>query len=146
MKYRIEKDTMGEVKVPADALWGPQTQRALENFKISGIMFAFPFGRSFLEALGLIKFSAASANQKLKLLEPRKANSIKLASKEVISGKHDAQFPLDIFQTGSGTSTNMNANEVIANLASKKARIKINPNDPKQQLCDSNCYLNFSSS
>ena len=129
MKYRIEKDTMGEVKVPADALWGPQTQRALENFKISGIMFAFPFGRSFLEALGLIKFSAASANQKLKLLEPRKANSIKLASKEVISGKHDAQFPLDIFQTGSGTSTNMNANEVIANLASKKARIKINPND-----------------
>ena len=107
----------------------PQTQRALENFKISGIMFAFPFGRSFLEALGLIKFSAASANQKLKLLEPRKANSIKLASKEVISGKHDAQFPLDIFQTGSGTSTNMNANEVIANLATKKARIKINPND-----------------
>ena len=129
MKYRIEKDTMGEVKVPADALWGPQTQRALENFKISGIMFAFPFGRSFIEALGLIKFSAASANQKLKLLEPRKANSIKLASKEVISGKYDAQFPLDIFQTGSGTSTNMNANEVIANLASKKARIKINPND-----------------
>ena len=129
MKYRIEKDTMGEVKVPADALWGPQTQRALKNFKISGIMFAFPFGRSFIEALGLIKFSAASANQKLKLLEPRKANSIKLASKEVISGKYDAQFPLDIFQTGSGTSTNMNANEVIANLSSKKARIKINPND-----------------
>ena len=129
MKYRIEKDTMGEVKVPADALWGAQTQRALENFKISGIMFAFPFGRSFIEALGLIKFSAASANQKLKLLEPRKANSIKLASKEVILGKHDEQFPLDIFQTGSGTSTNMNANEVIANLASKKARIKINPND-----------------
>jgi len=129
MKYRIEKDTMGEVKVPADALWGAQTQRALENFKISGIMFAFPFGRSFIEALGLIKFSAASANQKLKLLEPRKANSIKLASKEVISGKYDEQFPLDIFQTGSGTSTNMNANEVIANLASKKARIKINPND-----------------
>ena len=129
MKYRIEKDTMGEVKVPIDALWGPQTQRALENFKISGIMFAFPFGRSFIEALGLIKFSAASANQKLKLLEPRKAKSIKLASKEVISGKYDAQFPLDIFQTGSGTSTNMNANEVIANLSSKKARIKINPND-----------------
>jgi len=129
MKYRIEKDTMGEVRVPADALWGAQTQRALENFKISGIMFAFPFGRSFIEALGLIKFSAASANQKLKLLEPRKANPIKLASKEVISGKYDEQFPLDIFQTGSGTSTNMNANEVIANLASKKARIQINPND-----------------
>ena len=129
MKYRIEKDTMGEVKVPVDALWGAQTQRALENFQISGIMFAFPFGRSFIEALGLIKFSAASANQKLRLLEPRKANAIKLSAKEVISGKYDSQFPLDIFQTGSGTSTNMNANEVIANLASKKARIKINPNN-----------------
>ena len=68
MKYRIEKDTMGEVQVPADALWGAQTQRALENFQISGIKFAFPFGRSFIEALGIIKFSAASANQKLKLL------------------------------------------------------------------------------
>ena len=79
MKYRIEKDTMGEVQVPADALWGAQTQRALENFKISGIMFAFPFGRSFIEALGIIKFSAASANQKLKLLEPKKANAIKLS-------------------------------------------------------------------
>ena len=129
MKYRIEKDTMGEVQVPSDALWGAQTQRALENFTISGIKFAFPFGRSFIEALGIIKFSAASANQKLKLLEPRKANAIKLSSKEVISGKYDSQFPLDIFQTGSGTSTNMNANEVIANLATKKARIKINPND-----------------
>ena len=129
MKYRIEKDTMGDIQVPADALWGAQTQRALENFKISGIMFTFPFGRSFIEALGVIKFSAASANQKLKLLEPRKANAIKLSAKEVMSGKHDSQFPLDIFQTGSGTSTNMNANEVIANLATKKARIKINPND-----------------
>jgi len=129
MKYRIEKDTMGEVQVPVDALWGAQTQRALENFQISGIKFAFPFGRSFIEALGIIKFSAASANQKLKLLEPRKANAIKLSAKEVISGKYDSQFPLDIFQTGSGTSTNMNANEVIANLATKKVRIKINPND-----------------
>ncbi|MDC1330926.1 class II fumarate hydratase [Gammaproteobacteria bacterium] len=129
MKYRIEKDTMGEVQVPSDALWGAQTQRALENFQISGIKFAFPFGRSFIEALGIIKFSAASANQKLKLLEPKKANAIKLSAKEVISGKYDSQFPLDIFQTGSGTSTNMNANEVIANLATKKVRIKINPND-----------------
>ena len=72
-------------KVPQKALWGAQTQRALENFKISGIKFAFPFGRSFIEALGIIKFSAASANQKLKLLEPRKANAIKLSAKEVIS-------------------------------------------------------------
>ena len=129
MKYRIEKDTMGEVQVPHDALWGAQTQRALENFTISGIKFAFPFGRSFIEALGIIKYCAAASNQKLKLLDARKAKAIKIASKEVISGKHDDQFPLDVFQTGSGTSTNMNANEVIANLASKKARIKINPND-----------------
>ena len=129
MKYRIEKDTMGEVNVPHDALWGAQTQRALENFKISGIKFTFPFGRSFIEALGVIKFAAAASNQKLKLLDSRKAKAIKTASTEVLSGKHDSQFPLDVFQTGSGTSTNMNANEVIANLASKKARIKINAND-----------------
>ena len=129
MKYRIEKDTMGDVKVPHDALWGAQTQRALENFKISGIKFAFPFGRSFIEALGIIKCAAASSNQKLKLLDARKAQAIKVAAKEVIAGKHDNQFPLDVFQTGSGTSTNMNANEVISNLASKKARIKINAND-----------------
>ena len=129
MKYRIEKDTMGEVQVPHDALWGAQTQRALENFRISGIKFAFPFGRSFIEALGIIKFAAAASNQKLKLLQFTKAKAIKIASKEVLSGIHDSQFPLDVFQTGSGTSTNMNANEVIANLASKKARIKINAND-----------------
>ena len=129
MKYRIEKDTMGEVKVPHDALWGAQTQRALENFTISGIKFAFPFGRSFIEALGIIKHAAATSNQKLKLLDGRKAKAIKMASKEVLSGIHDSEFPLDIFQTGSGTSTNMNANEVIANLATKKARIKINAND-----------------
>ena len=129
MKYRIEKDTMGEVRVPQDALWGAQTQRALENFTISGIKFAFPFGRSFIEALGIIKYSAAASNQKLKLLDARKAKAIKIAAKEVLSGNHDNQFPLDVFQTGSGTSTNMNANEVIANLASRKARIKINAND-----------------
>jgi fumarate hydratase class II len=129
MKYRIEKDTMGEVNVPHDALWGAQTQRALENFNISGIKFTFPFGRSFIEALGIIKLAAASSNQKLKLLDARKAKAIKIASKEVLAGLHDSQFPLDIFQTGSGTSTNMNANEVIANLATKKARIKINAND-----------------
>ena len=138
MKYRIEKDTMGEVQVPHDALWGAQTQRALENFKISGIKFAFPFGRSFIEALGVIKFAAAVSNQKLKLLDSRKAKAIKIASKEVLSGNHDSQFPLDVFQTGSGTSTNMNANEVIANLASKKARIKINANDDVNMSQSSN--------
>ena len=129
MKYRTEKDTMGEVDVPETALWGAQTQRALENFTISGIKFAFPFGRSFIQALGVIKFSAAATNQKLKLLDARKASAIKVASKEIAAGKYDEHFPLDIFQTGSGTSTNMNANEVIANIASKKARIKINAND-----------------
>ena len=129
MKYRIEKDTMGEIKVPYDALWGAQTQRALENFRISGIKFTFPFGRSFIEALGIIKYAAATSNQRLKLLDARKAKAIKLASKEVLLGNHDNQFPIDIYQTGSGTSTNMNANEVIANLATKKARIKINAND-----------------
>ncbi|MDA8709387.1 class II fumarate hydratase [Gammaproteobacteria bacterium] len=138
MKYRIEKDTMGEVQVPFDALWGAQTQRALENFKISGIKFTFPFGRSFIEALGVIKFAAAASNQKLKLLDSRKAKAIKIASKEVLSGNHDSQFPLDVFQTGSGTSTNMNANEVIANLASKKARIKINANDDVNMSQSSN--------
>jgi fumarate hydratase class II len=77
MKYRIEKDTMGEVNVPHDALWGAQTQRALENFNISGIKFAFPFGRSFIEALGVIKFAAASSNQKLKLLDSEKLRQLK---------------------------------------------------------------------
>ena len=138
MKYRIEKDSLGNVKVPEDALWGAQTQRALENFKISGIKFAFPFGRSFIEALGIIKFSAAAANQKLKLLNAKKANAIKSAAKTVIKGEHDDSFPLDVFQTGSGTSTNMNANEVIANIASKKSKIDIGPNDDVNMSQSSN--------
>ena len=109
MKYRIEKDSLGDVKVPANALWGAQTQRALDNFTISGIKFAFPFGRSFIEALGMIKFSAAAANNKLKLLPANKTAAIKSASKDVLNGLHDDSFPLDVFQTGSGTSSNMNA-------------------------------------
>ena len=129
MKYRIEKDSLGDVKVPQKALWGAQTQRALDNFTISGIKFAFPFGRSFIEALGIIKFSAAAANQKLKLLSAKKAAPIKAASKDVIKGLYDDAFPLDVFQTGSGTSTNMNANEVIANLASKASKLSIDAND-----------------
>ena len=129
MKFRIEKDSLGEVKVPQKALWGAQTQRALDNFTISGIKFAFPFGRSFIEALGMIKYSAAAANSKLKLLPANKSNAIKSASKDVLNGLHDDSFPLDVFQTGSGTSTNMNANEVIANLATKKSKLKINAND-----------------
>ena len=138
MKYRIEKDSLGDVKVPANALWGAQTQRALDNFTISGIKFAFPFGRSFIEALGMIKFSAAAANNKLKLLPANKTSAIKSASKDIISGLHDDSFPLDVFQTGSGTSTNMNANEVIANIASKKSRLKINANDDVNMSQSSN--------
>ena len=138
MKYRIEKDSLGDVRVPEKALWGAQTQRALDNFTISGIKFVFPFGRSFIEALGMIKFSAAAANNKLKLLPANKAAAIKLASKDVLNGLHDDSFPLDVFQTGSGTSTNMNANEVIANIASKKSRLKINANDDVNMSQSSN--------
>ena len=138
MKYRIEKDSLGQVKVPQKALWGAQTQRALDNFTISGIKFAFPFGRSFIEALGIIKFSAASANQKLKLLTAKKAAPIKAASKDVIKGLYDDSFPLDVFQTGSGTSTNMNANEVIANVASKASKVSINANDDVNMSQSSN--------
>ena len=138
MKFRIEKDSLGEVKVPQKALWGAQTQRALDNFKISGIKFAFPFGRSFIEALGIIKYSAASANNKLKLLPKNKAAAIKTASKDVMLGVYDESFPLDVFQTGSGTSTNMNANEVIANVASKKSKSIINANDDVNMSQSSN--------
>jgi fumarate hydratase class II len=138
MKYRIEKDSLGEVKVPQNALWGPQTQRALDNFTISGIKFAFPFGRSFIEALGIIKYSAAVTNQKLKLLSAKKAAPIKAASKEVAKGLYDESFPLDVFQTGSGTSTNMNANEVIANVASKASKLSIDANDDVNMSQSSN--------
>ena len=138
MKFRIEKDSLGEVKVPQKALWGAQTQRALDNFTISGIKFAFPFGRSFIEALGIIKYSAAAANNKLKLLPSNKASAIKSAAKDVLNGLHDDSFPLDVFQTGSGTSTNMNANEVIANLASKRSKLKINANDDVNMSQSSN--------
>ena len=138
MKFRIEKDSLGEIRVPQNALWGAQTQRALENFTISGIRFVFPFGRSFIEALGIIKYSAASANNKLKLLPANKTKAIKIASKDVVNGIYDDSFPLDIFQTGSGTSTNMNANEVIANVASKKSQIKINANDDVNMSQSSN--------
>ena len=138
MKFRIEKDSLGEVKVPQKALWGAQTQRALDNFTISGIKFVFPFGRSFIEALGLIKYSAAAANNKLKLLPSNKATAIKSAAKDVLNGLHDDSFPLDVFQTGSGTSTNMNANEVIANLASKRSKLKINANDDVNMSQSSN--------
>jgi len=123
--YRIEHDSMGEVRVPADALYGAQTQRAVENFPVSGLRFP----RAFLRALGMIKGAAAAANQDLGLLEPEMARAIQQAAKEVEDGLHDAHFPLDIFQTGSGTSTNMNANEVMATLATRTLGRKVHPND-----------------
>jgi fumarate hydratase, class II len=124
-QYRIERDSLGDVRVPADALYAAQTQRAVENFPISDLHFP----RAFIRALGLIKGSAAIVNQKLGLMEAGMAEAIHAASMEVARGDHDRHFPLDIFQTGSGTSTNMNANEVIAALASQKLGQKVHAND-----------------
>ncbi|HEX9567376.1 MAG TPA: lyase family protein, partial [Thermoplasmata archaeon] len=114
-EFRVEKDFLGEVKVPKDAYWGVQTQRAIENFPISGIRF----GRRFIYALGLIKMACAQTNMELGLLDSKIGKAIVQACQEVMDGKLDAHFPLDIFQTGSGTSTNMNANEVIENRANE---------------------------
>ncbi len=115
--YRTEKDTMGEVRVPADAYWGASTQRAVENFPISGITFS----SRFVRALALIKGAAAEVNAELGHLDPKIAGLIADAAKRVAAGEFDDHFPIDIFQTGSGTSTNTNANEVIANVANAAA-------------------------
>jgi fumarate hydratase class II len=123
--FRIERDSMGELKVPADALWGAQTQRAVENFPISGL--AMP--SAFIATLGLIKQAAARANQNMQLLDGKVAAAIDAAAAEVAAGAHDAQFPIDVFQTGSGTSSNMNANEVIAALASRRLGRAVHAND-----------------
>ena len=138
MKFRIEKDSLGKVNVPAKALWGAQTQRALDNFPISGIKMDFPFTKSFVSSLGLIKDAAAKANLKLKLISSKKSKAISKAAKEVWQEKHHHQFPIDVFQTGSGTSSNMNANEVIANLASKYSKLTISPNDDVNMSQSSN--------
>ena len=138
MKYRIEKDSLGEVKVPAKSLWGAQTQRAVENFPISGIKMDFPFTKSFVSSLGYIKDAAARANLRLKLISSKKSKAISRAAKEVWKEKHHHEFPIDVFQTGSGTSSNMNANEVIANLATKFAKVKISPNDDVNMSQSSN--------
>ncbi|MEN1944271.1 class II fumarate hydratase [Luteimonas sp. MJ293] len=122
--FRIERDSMGELQVPTDALWGAQTQRAVQNFPVSGR----PMPRGFIRALGLVKAAAAEANVGLDLLPNSLGAAIAKAAREVAEGRHDAQFPIDIYQTGSGTSSNMNANEVIATLAST-ARRKVHPND-----------------
>jgi fumarate hydratase, class II len=119
VNYRIERDTMGEVRIPGDALYGAQTQRAVENFPISRLRFP----RSFIRALGLIKSSAARINGRMGHLPADLAGAIEKAADEIVAGKYDDQFVVDIFQTGSGTSTNMNANEVIGHLA------KAHPND-----------------
>jgi fumarate hydratase class II len=126
MQTRIEKDSMGTMEVPADALYGATTQRAVLNFPISG----YRFSRPFIRALGLVKWAAAQANRDLGKLDERRAQLITAAAEEVIEGRWDSQFPIDIFQTGSGTSTNMNANEVIANRCSQLDGKAIGSKDP----------------
>jgi fumarate hydratase class II len=123
--FRVERDSMGELKVPADALWGAQTQRAVNNFPISGM----PMPPAFVRALGLIKWAAADANRSLRLLPAPIAKAIQQAALEIAAGEHLEQFPIDVFQTGSGTSSNMNANEVIAKLASKNLGEPVHAND-----------------
>ena len=122
---RIEKDSMGEFEVPIDAMYGASTARAIENFPISELKFS----RSFIRALGEIKKACAVVNQNNKLLDKKIATAIIDGAEEVIAGNHDKDFAVDIFQTGSGTSTNMNANEIIAKIASDKTGESIHPND-----------------
>lgn len=123
--FRVERDSMGELKVPEQALWGAQTQRAVDNFPISGL----PMPRGFIRALGLVKWAAAGANAELGLMKTGKAIAIQRAALDVAGGAHDSQFPVDVFQTGSGTSSNMNANEVIAHLATERLGAAVHPND-----------------
>ncbi|WP_307671523.1 aspartate ammonia-lyase [Streptomyces sp. V2I9] len=123
--FRIEHDSMGEVRVPADAKWRAQTQRAVENFPISGQRLE----RAHIEALARIKGAAARVNAELKVLDPDIAAAIQEAAEEVASGRWDDHFPVDVFQTGSGTSSNMNANEVIATLATERLGREVHPND-----------------
>src|SRR3982074_1249011 len=136
-RVRIERDSMGEIEVPADAYYGASTQRAVLNFPISGQ----PFPRRFIRALGMIKKAAAQTNRELGLLARRRSRAIAAASQEVIDGKLDDQFPIDIYQTGSATSTNTNANEVIANraieiLGAEHGSKAVHPND-HVNLCQS---------
>src|SRR5438552_13966214 len=124
-EFRIEKDSLGEMKVPSHAMYGPQTQRAVENFPISGE----PMPPRFIHAIGLVKKVAARVNLGLGLLDRAIGEAILGAAAEVEQGKWDAEFPIDVYQTGSGTSTNMNANEVVARIASTRSRLQVHPND-----------------
>ncbi|MDQ1403060.1 MAG: fumarate hydratase, class [Actinomycetota bacterium] len=124
-KFRTERDSMGDVQVPSDALWGAQTQRAVDNFPISGLTI----DRHLIGALASIKGAAAMANAKLKVIDKKVADAIHDAAAEVAAGRHDDHFPIDVYQTGSGTSSNMNANEVIARLASDRLGSAVHPND-----------------
>src|SRR6201994_1791701 len=133
VEYRIEHDTMGEVRVPAKALWRAQTQRAVENFPISGRGLE----RTQIRALGLLKGACAQVNKDLGLLAPEKADAIIAAAAEIADGKHDDQFPIDVFQTGSGTSSNMNTNEVIASIAAANG-VTVHPNDDVNMSQSSN--------
>ena len=132
--FRIERDSVGELRVPRDALYGAQTQRAVNNFPISGLTMP----RAFIRALGLIKAACARVNADLGLLEAARADAIRAAAAEVAAGAPDEQFPVDVFQTGSGTSTNMNANEVIARLASMHLGDPVHPNDDVNMSQSSN--------
>src|SRR5215813_1735510 len=123
--FRFEHDSMGEVAVPADALWGAQTQRAVQNFEISGE----PLSRDLIGALASIKGAAAVVNGQLGVLPADMAAAIHDSAAEVARGDYDDQFPIDVFQTGSGTSSNMNSNEVIANLATRRLGRPVHPND-----------------
>jgi len=133
-KTRTEKDSMGSLEVPQNALYGAQTQRAINNYPMSHT----PMPALFIKALGLIKFACSESNLELGLLSPQKAEAIQTAASELIEGKHLAHFPIDVFQTGSGTSTNMNANEVIAHLAQQKSGMAIHPNDDVNMSQSSN--------
>jgi len=135
--FRTEHDSMGELQVPADALWGAQTQRAVDNFPVSGQRMP----RGFIRALGLVKGAAAAVNAELGHLPKNIGKAIESAADEVAEGRHDAHFPIDIYQTGSGTSSNMNANEVIATLANragKAGKTTVHPNDHVNQGQSSN--------
>lgn len=123
--FRVEHDSMGDVRVPAEALWGAQTQRAVQNLPVSGIRI----DRGLIAALGQIKAAAAVANARLGVLDGDMADAVAAAAREVACGEHDDQFPVDVFQTGSGTSSNMNANEVIATIAARRLGRPVHPND-----------------